>query len=150
MPSLSSPLLRSSSSSIALTLYILQYVKLQLHDLDIAHIADRLRVRHTTMWLLSTDRAELYSFARNLDAVGGYAILSHTWDGNEQSFVDVRAIGERCRANGTNPRDDLKLCTKIREFCILAAERGYRWAWVDSCCIDKTSSSELSEAVNSM
>ena len=102
------------------------------------------------MWLLSTDRAELHYFARSLDADGGYAILSHTWDGNEQSLQQVRAIQERCRTNRTNPREDPELSPKIRECCILAEKHGYRWVWIDSCCIDKTSSSELSEAINSM
>ncbi|KIM58836.1 hypothetical protein SCLCIDRAFT_1188627, partial [Scleroderma citrinum Foug A] len=27
---------------------------------------------------------------------------------------------------------------------------GYKWLWVDTCCIDKQSSAELSEAINSM
>ena len=102
------------------------------------------------MWLLSTDRAELHYFARNLDVIGGYAILSHTWDGDEQTLQEVRAIGERCRASGTKPRDDPELSSKIRECCIVAEKHGHRWVWIDSCCIDKTSSSELSEAINSM
>ncbi|PIL26326.1 hypothetical protein GSI_12082 [Ganoderma sinense ZZ0214-1] len=102
------------------------------------------------MWLLSTDRAELHYFARNFDTVGGYAILSHTWTGDEQTLQDVRAIGERCRASGTNPRDDPALSPKIRNCCILAEKHGYCWVWIDSCCIDKTSSSELSEVINSM
>ena len=29
-------------------------------------------------------------------------------------------------------------------------EDGYSWVWVDTCCIDKSSSAELSEAINSM
>ncbi|EJF56300.1 hypothetical protein DICSQDRAFT_175037 [Dichomitus squalens LYAD-421 SS1] len=102
------------------------------------------------MWLLSTDRAELHYFSRTFDADGGYAILSHTWEKNEQTYQEVRAISERCRRHHANPRDDPELSPKIREMCILAEEHGYQWAWVDSCCIDKTSSSELSEAVNSM
>ncbi|PIL26306.1 hypothetical protein GSI_12062 [Ganoderma sinense ZZ0214-1] len=102
------------------------------------------------MWLLSTDRAELHYFARNFDAIGGYAVLSHTWSGDEQTLQAVRAIGERCRASGTNPRDDPALSSKVRRCCILAEKHGYRWVWIDSCCIDKTSSSELSEAINSM
>ncbi|PIL26299.1 hypothetical protein GSI_12055 [Ganoderma sinense ZZ0214-1] len=102
------------------------------------------------MWLLSTNRAELHYFARHFDADGGYAILSHTWDGDEQSLQEVRAIEVRCRANGTNPRDDPELSPKICECCILAERHGYHWVWIDSCCIDKTSSSELSEAINSM
>ena len=102
------------------------------------------------MWLLSTDRAELHYFARNFDVVGGYAIFSHTWDKDEQTFQEVRAISDRCRASGTNPRQDPALAPKIRNLCVLAEKNGYRWVWDDSCCIDKTSSSELSEAINSM
>ena len=37
-----------------------------------------------------------------------------------------------------------------RFFALAAREHGYRYIWIDSCCIDKTSSSELSEAINSM
>ena len=39
---------------------------------------------------------------------------------------------------------------KIKKFCELAARDGHDWAWVDSCAIDKRSSAELSEAINSM
>ncbi len=40
--------------------------------------------------------------------------------------------------------------SKIRGCCAQAATDGYDYAWIDSCCIDNTSSSELSEAINSM
>ncbi|KAI0665875.1 hypothetical protein C8Q78DRAFT_930901, partial [Trametes maxima] len=39
---------------------------------------------------------------------------------------------------------------KIKRFCEVAAEHEYEYAWADACCIDKTSSSELSEVINSM
>ncbi|KAI0767526.1 heterokaryon incompatibility protein-domain-containing protein [Fomes fomentarius] len=39
---------------------------------------------------------------------------------------------------------------KIKEACAIALADGYRYIWIDSCCIDKSSSSELSEAINSM
>jgi hypothetical protein len=39
---------------------------------------------------------------------------------------------------------------KVIAFCKLAASEGYRHAWIDTCCIDKSSSAELSEAINSM
>ena len=45
---------------------------------------------------------------------------------------------------------DWKLSPKIRHACRVARENGYRYIWIDSCCIDKSSSSELSEAINSM
>jgi hypothetical protein len=40
--------------------------------------------------------------------------------------------------------------TKILGCCRQAALSGWEYAWIDSCCIDKTSSAELSEAINSM
>lgn len=39
---------------------------------------------------------------------------------------------------------------KIEYICRQALEDGLQWAWVDTCCIDKSSSAELSEAINSM
>lgn len=43
-----------------------------------------------------------------------------------------------------------ELSDKIREICKIAREAGFRLVWIDSCCIDKSSSAELSEAINSM
>ncbi|KAJ8473859.1 hypothetical protein ONZ51_g7603 [Trametes cubensis] len=101
------------------------------------------------MWLLSTDRAELHPFPDPFHVPdGGFAILSHVWGAHEQTFQDVRALASRCASTGENPRD--LACAKIRAFCALAARHGYRWAWLDTCCIDKTSSAELSEAINAM
>ncbi|PMD63200.1 uncharacterized protein K444DRAFT_716130 [Hyaloscypha bicolor E] len=39
---------------------------------------------------------------------------------------------------------------KIRRSCAQAQRDGYQYIWIDTCCIDKTSSTELSEAINSM
>ena len=100
------------------------------------------------MWLISADRAELHFFPDPSRIPGGYAILSHTWHGTEQSFQDIRELQIRCRSTKHNPRDFASL--KIRNACLVAERDGYRWVWVDSCCIDKTSSTELSEAINSM
>ncbi|KAM5543043.1 hypothetical protein V8D89_003427 [Ganoderma adspersum] len=102
------------------------------------------------MRLLSTDRAELHVFSGPEDPsiTGGYAILSHTWGKDEQTFKDTQAFYELCKETGKNPRD---LATpKVRESCILAESRGYRWIWNDTCCIDETNSSERSEAIKSM
>ncbi|KAM5545998.1 hypothetical protein V8D89_000124 [Ganoderma adspersum] len=43
-----------------------------------------------------------------------------------------------------------RLSPKVRRVCAVARVYGHRLVWIDSCCIDKTSSSELSEAINSM
>ncbi|PIL33593.1 hypothetical protein GSI_04216 [Ganoderma sinense ZZ0214-1] len=100
------------------------------------------------MWLLSTDRAELHHFPSPEAIIGGYAILSHTWGDNEQTFQETQALRHWCKEIGKNPRDFSS--EKVRQCCILAERHGYHWVWDDTCCIDKTSSSELSEAINSM
>ena len=45
---------------------------------------------------------------------------------------------------------DSGLSDKVRRACKAARADGFRHLWIDSCCIDKTSSSELSESINSM
>lgn len=39
---------------------------------------------------------------------------------------------------------------KIQKSCDQARKDGYQYVWVDTCCINKNSSAELSEAINSM
>ncbi|KAI0763563.1 heterokaryon incompatibility protein-domain-containing protein [Trametes elegans] len=102
------------------------------------------------MWLLSTDSAELHWFAgpESVASEGGYAILSHVWvGGEEQTLQEVKALVAQCQP-GQSPRD--LVSSKIKECCQLAERHGFKWVWIDTCCIDKTSSSELSEAINSM
>ena len=100
------------------------------------------------MWLLSTDRAELHFFLTSDAVDGGYVILSHTWSDGESTFQDIQELKQRCRISGRNPRDLVP--SKIRNCCMVAERHGFRWVWIDTCCIDKTSSTELSEAINSM
>ena len=100
------------------------------------------------MWLLSTHRAELHYFPSPELVPGGYAIFSHTWGDNEQTFQETQALYQQCKKSSKNPRE--LSSEKVRESCILAEHHGYRWIWNDTCCIDKTSSTELSEAINSM
>lgn len=69
-----------------------------------------------------------------------YAILSHTW---EEGEVSLQAFKER--KNLSLPGHQ-----KIAKACHLASLEGYDYIWIDTCCIDKTSSAELSEAINSM
>jgi hypothetical protein len=39
---------------------------------------------------------------------------------------------------------------KVKNSCSVAAADGFEYIWIDTCCIDKTSSTELSEAINFM
>ena len=101
------------------------------------------------MWLLSTDRAELHAFHSPASVPGAYAILSHVWGKEEQSFQDIQALSAATKSwFGPSPRD--LAGSKIRNCCVLAEKHGYSWVWIDTCCIDKSSSAELSEAINSM
>ncbi|KAH9847654.1 HET-domain-containing protein [Lenzites betulinus] len=85
-----------------------------------------------------------------------YAILSHTWSSEgEQSYQDLLKIqeahsNEDPASPGASVLDDPAVSDKIRGACVAAREDGYRLVWIDSCCIDQSSSAELSEAINSM
>lgn len=71
-----------------------------------------------------------------------YAILSHTWgdDNEEISFKDLMDGSEKTK-------DGYR---KIRFCGEQAARDGLQYFWVDTCCIDKSNYTELSEAINSM
>jgi hypothetical protein len=69
-----------------------------------------------------------------------YAIFSHTWgmDTEEVTFEDlVEGIGKR------------KIGYKKIMFCGEQAQRdGVQYLWIDTYCIDKSSSTELTEAIS--
>ncbi|KAH7068983.1 heterokaryon incompatibility protein-domain-containing protein [Paraphoma chrysanthemicola] len=69
-----------------------------------------------------------------------YAILSHTWEEEEVSLQDIQS-GSAYSKKGY---------AKIQSCCKQAREDGFTHCWIDTCNIDKTSSAELSEAINSM
>ncbi|KAH7082172.1 heterokaryon incompatibility protein-domain-containing protein [Paraphoma chrysanthemicola] len=76
------------------------------------------------------------------DKVPPYAILSHTWGHSEEevSYHDVVSGTWKDKPNSR----------KI-SFCGWQAARdGLNHFWIDTCCIDKSSSADLSEAINSM
>jgi len=89
------------------------------------------------MRLLDTQSIQLIDF---ITPPKTYAILSHMWGDEEVSFQEIHNPSARGK----------KGYAKIVSFCGLARQHGYQYVWVDTCCIDKTSSSELSEAINSM
>jgi hypothetical protein len=70
-----------------------------------------------------------------------YAILSHTWTEGEEVTYEELVVGTGKEKTGY---------AKIR-FCVdRAAEDGLQYSWVDTCCINKSSSNELNTAINSM
>ncbi|RTE85358.1 hypothetical protein BHE90_000156 [Fusarium euwallaceae] len=75
------------------------------------------------------------------DHIPKYAILSHTWGQGEVIFQDWKDINLASQKAGF---------AKILGACQQAREDSLEYLWVDTNCIDKTSSAELSEAINSM
>ncbi|GAB1318441.1 Heterokaryon incompatibility domain-containing protein [Madurella fahalii] len=84
--------------------------------------------------------AETREFREFFGHPPSYAILSHTWGEDEVSFADMK-----------DPSHTTKLgYRKIENCCQKAIQLGFAYVWVDTCCIDKSSSAELTEAINSM
>ncbi|KAI5995229.1 heterokaryon incompatibility protein-domain-containing protein [Pisolithus marmoratus] len=80
--------------------------------------------------------------------ITGYAILSHRWasEVSYQEMIGLMKMEEQERKEVVH-RDGYQ---KIIKSCEQAMKDGYKWLWIDTCCIDKRSSAELSEAINAM
>ncbi|OAG14921.1 HET-domain-containing protein [Alternaria alternata] len=74
-----------------------------------------------------------------------YLILSHTWGIEEISYQEMRFLQQHHALP-----DSLKSDTTIQKAAKLAREKGLKYIWIDTCCIGKSSSAELQEAINSM
>ncbi|XXG95104.1 hypothetical protein Hte_001364 [Hypoxylon texense] len=93
------------------------------------------------MRLLNTTSYRLESFDGEFKPK--YAILSHTWGNQEVLFEDIE--------NYENLDWRRKSAwAKVEGSCRQASLDGYDYIWIDTCCINKSSSTELSEAINSM
>jgi hypothetical protein len=105
-----------------------------------------------------------------------YAILSHTWGLEEITFSDVQNTSsdhpnlstrteldppahilndsstDRNIFEAVHPLSVQRKAgyAKIRYACRQAILDSHTYVWIDTCCIDKSSSAELTEAINSM
>ena len=87
-------------------------------------------------------RGELSLTKDYVDDAPPYAILSHTWgrDEDEVTFQDLEHGSGRSKAGYAK----LQFCARQ------ARADGLEYCWVDTCCINKDSHAELSEAIASM
>jgi heterokaryon incompatibility protein (HET) len=69
-----------------------------------------------------------------------YAIVSHTWGDEEVVFEEFYSSESKHKAG----------YQKIKTSCEIAHRDGLTYVWIDTCCIDKRSSAELSESINCM
>lgn len=107
------------------------------------------------MWLLTTSADEpaklIHKQEKDLEphsrtkapAKIQYAILSHRWeaDSEEVTFDDLRSGDYRKDKTG---------CFKLSMAQWQARQDGFDYVWIDTCCIDKRSNTELQESINSM
>jgi len=92
------------------------------------------------MRLLNTSTRRIKEFWS--DGIPPYAILSHTWGSEDVSFQEMMGPSS---GHLSNTGFD-----KIAKTCEVDVGEKYEWVWIDTCCIDKPSSPELTEAINSM
>ncbi|KAF2818593.1 HET-domain-containing protein [Ophiobolus disseminans] len=90
--------------------------------------------------LQGADSFSLVEFQGN--NVPPYAILSHTWGLSHEEVTYQDLLG----GIGTEKKGYGKLIFCAKQ----AAKDGFRHFWIDTCCINKSSSAELLEAINSM
>ncbi|KAG2365169.1 hypothetical protein BDR07DRAFT_1354004 [Suillus spraguei] len=131
----------------------LEYAPLRLLNTSAGLLCDR--AAQISTFKMSAEYKELLSSItkhsdlrtrRITDVVAMYfrcVLLSHRWEETEALLHDIQdeVVYE---ANG------LGGIAKLQSFCKVAREAGYRWAWMDTCCIDKRSNTEVQESVNSM
>jgi hypothetical protein len=90
------------------------------------------------MRLLHSHTLQLHEFIGS--DIPYYAILSHRWEHDEVTYADMREGGFESKAG----------FDKIKKCCAQASKEDLEYIWIDTCCIDKSSSAELTEAINSM
>jgi hypothetical protein len=101
------------------------------------------------MRVLNTTTFELHSREQEFFKSQGYAILSHRWVGAEITFETLPQHISTLKSTQSRHLDSPQL-SKIRGACEMARQLGFAWVWIDNCCINKASSTEESESINSM
>lgn len=96
----------------------------------------------------TTTTLTLTSFLLPVSFLPPYAILSHTWSPSPDDEVTFQEFISLPPHELEKKKE--KGYAKIKQTCHRAKKSGIDGAWVDTCCIDKSSSVELAEASNSM
>lgn len=101
------------------------------------------------MRLINVDSLEIETF---FGETKPYAILSHRWGSFEVNFAEWASIKDKVKDQITKPQvnDPTTGISKIAKASLQCRNLKLRYLWVDTCCIDKRSTSEESESINSM
>ncbi|EMR72745.1 hypothetical protein MGN70_008841 [Eutypa lata] len=92
------------------------------------------------MRLLNAKTKRLHEFFDK--DIPSFAILSHVWGVEEVTYADFKHRWPWYKRKAGY--------AKIKGCCRQALDDDIDYVWIDSCCIDRSSSAELSEAINSM
>ena len=104
--------------------------------------------RHKKLLSLTMAHADLQA-DRITEVVGKYfrcVMLSHRWESKEPQLQDIQ---DKAVYDLKNPLQ-LSGIIKLQSFCKIARRAGFRWAWIDTCCIDQSNHVELQKSLNSM
>ncbi|KAG1792397.1 heterokaryon incompatibility protein-domain-containing protein [Suillus plorans] len=117
--------------------YVMNHIPIRLIRLSDMTFVGRDDIRkHFRSFVPQTNLFGIYKPSR----VVRYAILSHRWlDSGEPTYEEMKA--------GTATGPGYK---KLKNFCEQARKQNVEFAWSDTCCIDKSSSTELDESIRSM
>ncbi|KIK45230.1 hypothetical protein CY34DRAFT_801852 [Suillus luteus UH-Slu-Lm8-n1] len=117
----------------------------QLCDRDAQICSFKASTRYKELLLLTMNHEDL-RMERIKKRVAMYfrcVMLSHRWEEKEPLLYDIQ---EKV-VYKLNPVGGI---VKLQSFCKAARKEGYRWAWVDTCCIDQNNNVELQKSLNSM
>ncbi|KAF8557409.1 hypothetical protein OG21DRAFT_1505359 [Imleria badia] len=106
-------------------------------------IEARFRAEHAAFFEPTAVSSDTDTMVDAVNTSFAYAMFSHRWEGVEPLYKDLDGtdVFSLAASPGTS---------KLQHFCRHARERGFRWAWSDTCCIDKNSTSELQKSIISM
>ncbi|KAF8555626.1 hypothetical protein OG21DRAFT_1483764 [Imleria badia] len=90
-----------------------------------------------------TTHIDNVSIKRDVTEFYRYAMFSHRWEGKEPLFEQVICIV-------VYDLDDFPTHDKLKMFCKIVQDAGLRWAWSDTCCINKVDHLVLQEALVAM
>ncbi|KAI9461109.1 hypothetical protein HD554DRAFT_1529887 [Boletus coccyginus] len=98
-----------------------------------------------------TEEIDKERIRKTINEYFGHVMFSHVWGSgkeeekkNEPSFKAVK------NSESVHRLPDAPMNNKLRNFCAKVAELGYRWAWSDTCCIDKSDDAILNRSLRSM
>jgi len=99
------------------------------------------------MYLVNVETLDLKYFSTiEKAATEGYVTLSHRWSEEPDDELTFQEVESKSEAMKRKPG----YSKMLQAAQVVRWLFPWKWIWIDTCCIDKKSSAELQEAINSM